>query len=125
MVAHDGCENGRLTLAEQNLLRRLNIHDIHLGIRSHNISIRAISNSILRLDGEHVVTPPRTGSPPQSASPNIRVLSYKSKQVLDSSFAISVHGTSKFTDKSDLLVVTKPGCCGLKAFTANGLGNAG
>lgn len=98
---------------------------LHSCVRCDKVCICAVCHAILRLDRKHVVAPPGASSPPQSTSPNIRVLGHIRKYILDSSFAIGVDGTCKLANQSSFLVVTEPGCRRLETFATNSLGDTG
>ena len=65
-------------------------------------------NTACRLHAVHVVTPPRTSRPPNSAKPDIRVLSKIRETVLKSCNALGVVTTSKLANDTLLLVVLEP-----------------
>lgn len=109
----------------QDSCRPSAVRKFRLCVRCDEVRICTVRDAVLRLKRKHVVTPPRTGSPPQSTSPDIRIFSHEGEHVLDSSFAIGVDGTCKLTDQSNLLVVTEPSRCCLETLAANGLGDTG
>lgn len=114
-----------MTDLDKDSCRPSTVRRLRLCVRCDEVRVCTVRDAVLGLNGKHVVTPPRTSSPPQSTSPDIGILSHEGEHVLNSSFAIGVDGTCKFTDQSDLLIITEPDCCCLETLAANGLGDTG
>lgn len=96
---------------------------LYLDISLEKRVVVRVSSATGRLKAVHVVTPPRTSSPPGNTLPNIRVLLEIVQHVLNSSLAGLVRTAGEFTDHADLLVLPQPLSSSLDALDSNGGGD--
>src|SRR5512138_1847812 len=81
--------------------------------------LRAILPSF-RLEGKHVVSPPRACRPPSESRPNVPILFHEIEHVLGGSRRQLVVGRAKFSQKGALMMSPTPGGELLESFAANG-----
>lgn len=96
---------------------------LYLDISLEKRVVVLITSTAGRLKAEHVVSPPRTSSPPGNTLPNIRVLLKIVQHILDSSLAGVVRTAGEFTDHANLLVLPQPLSSSLDALDSNGGGD--
>lgn len=103
------CNNHRQSelspfLTYQNSKASLLSTDELLDLRE-NLDVRSTG---IRLHAVHVVTPPRSSSPVQPTSPDVRIVVQVLEFTLESLNALGVRSSGSLTDDTSLLVILEP-----------------